>query len=483
MPTLEEFFSGKKKEAETPLMMRGVFPENSGTVTYNPEDYSKGIPVAGNLNKQGKVVAPIKNVDVVAPVREVVAPASKEVTAVAAEVPQIPQSRVDELKAIFSPKPVSELIDVNKVQMQAEQMAPKASWSDVLMGLIPVAADALAGGYGDALDVSGKYYGDKVANLEKRKQSLEDKLMEIEKSRALASLKEKSPSRRFQPKSVLDKKTGRSIYANYDTATGNFYLPDGTPLNASDIEVGFAVTPGEYDRRTKVSTEAQKERGDYFGRGVRLDPATGLLARVQNGKMIPIQVSDANLNPKQQRDLGQVVGKFTATDLYKKSAQVLGVASQVEDLLKQANDFSNASAASSARTQMSRMAGEVGALSDSDIERAGGSPSIKARAERFTHLQKSRVPLSPTDIREMREVARIYGAAARRKLNDAVALMEVDFVQNYGGVPGAVQTKMAALIPTTSAKPSVNSRKEESSKTPPPGMTFEQFKEWKKKNG
>lgn len=189
MPTLEEFFSGKKKEDETPLMMRGVFGEGTGEIKYNPEDYSKGIPVAGNLNKEGKVVTPTNSIKVDVPVKEVAKPMSDTTAAVAAEAPKMEQSRAEELKAMFSPQPVSDLIDVNKVQMQAEQMTPQASWSDVLMGLIPVVADAMAGGHGDALDVSAKYYGDKAANIEKRKQSLEDKLMELEKSRALASLK------------------------------------------------------------------------------------------------------------------------------------------------------------------------------------------------------------------------------------------------------------------------------------------------------
>jgi hypothetical protein len=427
--------------------------------------------------------------------KEVAAPVKPEVAKVAEAAPKVEPQKLQELKQIFkapevtlkepqameqqpqaaaptAPVAASSLIDVNKVRSQAEAMAPQASWSDVLMGLIPVAMDAFSGGYGDALDVSGKYYMDKASGIEKRKQTLEDKLMEIEKSRAIAGAKSDKLSRRFQAQNIVDPETNQIIKANFDTATGNYFDTNGKQIPQEKIRAGYAVIPEEFNRRANVTTEEIKERGDYFGRGVRLDPNTGLLAKVQNGKMIPLQVSDSQLNPKHQKDLKGITDKFLTTDLYKKTAQVLTASDNVAELISAANDRSNAVAANSARTQIARMSGEVGALSDSDIERSGGSPSIKESAKRFATLQKSGNPLSARDIQEINEVARIYAANARRKLNDAVALMEMDFVQNYGGIPGAVQTKMGAYIP-------VEKKQKAKAAAPKKILTFE---EWKAQN-
>lgn len=159
-------------------------------------------------------------------VKEVVNPVKPDVAEVAAKSDKISSDRVAEIRAMLSPvmqetqatsqsvpsenppgvydtditqtqeTPVSrsDLIDVAKVRRQADELAPQASWGDVAMGAIPLLVSQLMGGGGAGYEVAGNYLMGKANNLEKRKQSLEDKLMEIEKSRAIASSKQQAKS-------------------------------------------------------------------------------------------------------------------------------------------------------------------------------------------------------------------------------------------------------------------------------------------------
>lgn len=462
-PTLEKF-----------IAERAMIPHDARPAPAS-DDPNKIPNMFGNLMPDGDSVSSAYS----AP-KSVVDPVDTETKAVALESEPINEGRLAEIKAMFDMQaPVSQTaqapqmperqssMDIASIKKIIDKDGYKLGFEDMLPALAPLAADLFTGGTGAGLPVAAGYL-DKIQKEEASKNAtLEKYLMDIERSRA--KNRSGSLSRRYQPRNITDPVTGRSIYANYDTATGQFFLPDGTPISDSNIEVGFAVTPDEYDRRLSRSTEAQKERGDYFGRGVRLDPDSGLLVRVENGQVKPIQTSISKLNPKQQKDLRQITNDFKTTDLYKKTVQTLSVADNITDLIAASNNSNNAVAANSARTQLARMSGEVGAMSDSDIERSGGSPSIKESAKRYTNLQKTGAPISKRDAAEIAEVARIYETNARRKLNEAVALLEQDFILNYGGIPGAVQTKMAAIIPAK--KPQAVKKKV---------LTFE---EWKKQNG
>jgi len=402
-------------------------------------------------------------------VKEVVAPITPELRAVASESPKVSPERLAEIRAKLQMSPetmempvqqdvqntapvaTSNLIDVRKVQRQAEELAPRASNTDLAMGLIPAAIDVLSGGYGEGMDISGKYLLGKAGELDKRKYSLEDKLMDIEKARAIAGAKGSKGSKNFQTVNIVDETDGSVVKANFDKDTGKYYSPDGKPLNSDKIRAGYAVIPEEFDRRGEVSLKNAKTKADYTP---RLDPETGLYSRASESGMTPIGQQKAKLNPKQEKDLTQLTDKFISSDTFKKPAAALSVASNIDSLLDAANS-GNASAANSARVQMARMSGDVGALSDTDIERTGGSPSIKAKIKRFTNLQNTGVPLTAADIEELKEIARIYEANARSKLGGAVESLDKTYVSEYGGVGGSVKSKLDAYIPKGSmSKPS-----------------------------
>ncbi len=416
--------------------------------------------------------------------KEVAKPIKDEVAAVASETPKLEQSKADQIKAMFQSTPelipeddtVSTTaaapgvtpqaaptqeatyqyptmpsyqgIDVDKIKQQAEVLAPDATGTDFALGLIPLAMDLLAGGKGAALPVGANYYTGKAAELQKRKQTLEDKLLELEKSRAVAGAKAASGGKNFQSVNIVDNTTGDVIKANFDRNTGRYYSPSGAPLNENKIRVGFSVIPEEFTRRATLNLENAKTKTDYTP---RLNPETGLISRIENNALTPVGHAPLNLNPKQEKDLTQLTDKFISTDMYKRPMAALSAAANIDSLLSAANS-GNATAANSARVQLARMAGDVGALSDSDIERSGGSPSVRRVIKRFHNLQSSDVPLSPMDIQEIREVARIYEYNARDKLNKSVEALDKTFVNEHGGIPGSVRSKMDVYIPDREGK-------------------------------
>jgi hypothetical protein len=379
---------------------------------------------------------------------------------------KVPEQKVEEIKQEYTTNPEikQRSIDMESIRNDASKLVKPVSNTDLMLGLIPLATSALAGGQlGEGVDVAGSYYGDLAKNNTKRQESLEDKLLALELARSKKNADNSKGSKRYQSISSVDPETKQALLGSYDTFTGNYLDNKGQPLSADKVRRAFAVLPEESDRRLGVKTDVKKSLDEYFVKGARISPETGLVMAPKAGKFEPVQEATGILNPKQEKDLTSLTSKFITTDLYKKTAQTLASAGNVKKLIAEANNDDNAAAANSARVQIARMAGEVGALSDSDIERAGGSSSIKERAKRFAKLQKTGVPISDRDIYELQNIALVYEKAARMKLQSAVGSLEEDFVKNYNGVPGAVARKMQAYIPNTnsnqsSTKPNVVER-------------------------
>lgn len=364
---------------------------------------------------------------------------------------KVSEPDVEQIKQIYSTNPevAQPSVDMTQIKEKASKLTPSVSNTDLLLGLIPLATSALAGGQlGEGVDVSGKYYGDIASDQKKRQQTLEDKLLELELSRAKKASETAKGAKRFQSVATVDPDTKQPLLGSYDTFTGQYLDTTGKPISAEKLRKAFAVIPEESDRRLGVSADVKRSLDEYLLKGTRVSPETGLLVAPKGGKLQPIQEPLGILNPKQEKDLPDITSKFTSSDLYKKTSQTLASATNVRQLLEQANS-GNAAAANSARVQIARMAGEVGALSDSDIERSGGSTSIKERAKRFAQLQSDGVPLSSRDIQELSEIAELYKRIASQKLGSAISALEEDFVINYGGPRGAVARKLKAYIPSS----------------------------------
>ena len=143
---------------------------------------------------------------------------------------QVDPQTVDDIKTAYKPqppqqditvseqtyKPTYDIVDPVKVREQAQKMNPGVSNTDLLLGLIPLATSFLSGnGAGEGVDVSGKYYLDLAKEDKKRTQTLEDKLMEINKARAIASAKSKGGSDKLPTASNLVEVVGDDGVTRY----------------------------------------------------------------------------------------------------------------------------------------------------------------------------------------------------------------------------------------------------------------------------
>jgi uncharacterized membrane protein len=125
--------------------------------------------------------------------------------------PKAPVSpTLPKLKEMFSTQPVAEqpqqptytppvatsdLVDMEKIRGQVDGMMPERGMSDWLSVLAPLATEAIFGGGkagGVSYGIAGKAATDIVGKDEARRSKLEDKLMDIERARAIAGAKSKS---------------------------------------------------------------------------------------------------------------------------------------------------------------------------------------------------------------------------------------------------------------------------------------------------
>lgn len=164
-----------------------------GKVTFKPEDKSVGIPIQGaTVDAQGNTVAPIKGINVIGN-----------------KVP-IAQSKVDELKAIFKPKPEVPEVPQAPQAPQAPQVStkknpekkPSFDWMSLLPALAPLAVEALMGTQsqgtaGEGAAISAKYILDEENKKSTRKKEFENKLIEMQQARDVASIKAESKGQKY----------------------------------------------------------------------------------------------------------------------------------------------------------------------------------------------------------------------------------------------------------------------------------------------
>lgn len=332
---------------------------------------------------------------------------------------------------------------------KAEKMLPERTWKDYLPYLTPLLVEGLMGTNADAAGIAGTALMGAESDRIKRKQSLEDKLLEMDK----AKLSRKMASVKFQPKSLRDKTTGESLIGSYDPTTDTMYV-GGKPVDTSKYELAPGLSRQEFEARSGITQQRQQELGDYFGRGVRLDPDTGLLSRVINGKLVPLQVQKGQLNPKQTRDLEKIIGSFRTTDVYKKNADTLRFTGTLRGLIEEGNPVS----LEMAKSELAKAAEGGGRLTDEDVARLGGSRALKDQAKRFAYLQRTGEGATPKDTYFMMRVADILEERARKNLSQSVVGLEQDFMQR-GGIPGAVQTAFNPYAPQLYQNPSANAPK------------------------
>ena len=364
-----------------------------------------------------------------------------------ADVPVSP--RVQELKNMFAPQQVvtetpiarSDLIDANKVRSQADSMMPETGVADWLPALAPLAVEALFGGGkagGVSYGISSKNLLDGVSERNKRRNSLEDKLMEIEKSRAIASAKSGAGTKgMFQSKNVFDKETGKTYFINYNTGTAAWTYPDGTPVPSQKLRTGFAVVPEEFNRREDYKSDVKRSDADYLGSNTKINPQTGELEVIRDGKSTPIVTGQTpqEFNKKQQGDVKEMVSDFTKSPAYAESVNSLSIAPTVTSLLDaaQRSNNPNSVAGNSVMLTMIRQAQKTGPVSDKDAQSMGGTQQLGESIDRLSQkLVGQGGPLTIRDIQELREISEIYRKRSQTLLSEHYGQSKKSYGKRFG---------------------------------------------------
>ncbi len=323
--TLDSFF--KQRQSNGPLMTdESLLPQ--GTVTFNPDDASKGIPVSGQKNAKGQVVAKIPGMGIEG-VKPVAKPMDDKVAEVAKVTPKIiPEEAQKIMQQMMMPQEQQEVgpqaqrsIDLKGIRETVDKEGPNASLADFLVGLIPVVGDAMAGGQGFALDSSSKYYLDKDKSITDRKNKLEDKLLEIERSRmsakAKADAKTKAAEKLPTTSNVLPIQTEDGVkYEWVDKAVGQLRPETKTTgLTLDDrlkLESEKARLKG-IQNKTKREQEDLKRIQDmekYYGTERSKDPFTRDTRKVAGAYNNLVKIDPNSKDP--MRDIG-VVFEFMKT--------------------------------------------------------------------------------------------------------------------------------------------------------------------------
>lgn len=354
---------------------------------------------------------------------------------VASPVAQAPAEQPAQRMQIPDLSPVAEENKKEKsLSDRAEEMMPERDWTDMLPYLAPLLVGSLAGGsFGEAPGIAGKQLLEDEASRLKRKQTLEDKLLEMDKAK-LTKDKDKLLNKRFQRTPVWDPELKRSVYANYDTVTGEMFYLDGTPIKDKGIEVGFAVTPEEASRRAAMAYEYKKRGIDYTP---RLNPEKGTYERA-GGQ--PIFQQEFEFSPVQRKALEDQKKSITSSKSFQEARTTLSGAEKVRGLLAQGSP----AAVNSARLTILKMAGNVGATSDKDLELIKGDPSIVASAQRYYgRLAKGETMLAE-DIVALKDIADLYYKKAKKDVSKSLEESDKIFSKKYK-VPGG--TLMSEVLP------------------------------------
>jgi hypothetical protein len=404
-------------------------------------------------------------------------------------IKDIPVSpKVQELQQIFSTQaPIapeqaapqmaatSDLVDMDRIREQAASMMPEQGMGDWLTTLAPLATEAVFGGGkagGVSYGIAGKAATDKVAADLKRQQTLEDKLMEIQKARVIAGAKS-GKSATFSPIKIEDPDTGHSIIAAQSRIDGSVILPDGRRLGGDYIRSAGVSGSTEYDRKRDVVSAHKRADADYLGSNTKINPQTGELEVIRSGRSIPIQTGEApkEFNKKQQQDAQDMISDFTKSPAYQDSVNSLAIAPTVTSLLDAAQRSSNPNsiAGSSVVLTMIRQAQKVGVASDRDAAALGGTQQWAESIDRIQNKVLGQGgPLTLRDIQELREISDIYKKRSQNLLKSHYDESKGAYSKLYGFSNDQIEGQLGAKV-----KPYM-SQSEKSLKSPslPEGISF-----------
>ena len=124
------------------------------------------------------------------PIKKELSPLKNKVEAISSVTPKITSQEVKTIKEEVAPEQLT-TADMSSEPVKEEPIVPSKEVSrepasqgpdsEFWLGLLPIAADVLTGGTGAGLNIASKYYLSEAEKQQKRKQTLEDKLLELQK--------------------------------------------------------------------------------------------------------------------------------------------------------------------------------------------------------------------------------------------------------------------------------------------------------------
>jgi hypothetical protein len=279
--TLDQFLLNQSKakaaKKDVPLMMdESYFPDQGQVISENlPKGV--GIPIKGaTLNAQGKVVAPIQGIGV--------SGANKP----------IEQSKVDELKAIFKtpeePAPMPQAPAPAPIPEKKKEEPKKGfDWASLLPALAPLAVEGLlgtqaAGTAGEGAAIASKYILDEEAKKEARKKEFENKIIEMQQARDLASIKASGKQKPLTAANTLPylDEEGKVRYALIEEALGK-EKPAERPKGLTFQEQLQLRNVGASERNTREEKRAIERAGSRFQQSLNANKEyQGLQSQIAN---------------------------------------------------------------------------------------------------------------------------------------------------------------------------------------------------------
>ncbi len=156
------------------------------------------------------------------------------------------------------------------------------------------------------------------------------------------------------------------------------------------------------------------------------------------------------VDPKENRGALERAARSYRVDARKYQAAIDG-AKEAETLATMAK--TNPRAAGAVVGKLARAAGEVGVLSDADIQRLGGAQSLQQRLERFVGLSTSDQKITDEDIRFAQELARTMGVSAEANLEGLANSAVGSHTSIFGGDEDATYNQITGRKRKANAAP------------------------------
>lgn len=308
--------------------------------------------------------------------------------------------------------------------------------ADLLVGATPALMGVLFGDSELGFGLGAGYLNRRA----QERQSLDDKLKQLQMNRKTAS---DYQGRRFQTKNIKDPKTGKALVARFDQVAGTLTLPDGTVLDEREIEASGVLSPYEFNRRKGLQVEID----EMFNKGWKVDPLDGQLRSPEQIRQANQAFQGSNKpTVKEEKDFEKISKDFRTNKTFQDSERALGQFSTANALIQEAKINKNPTTIRAIKNAIARMSGEVGVMTEQDVEGYQGSQALKEIARRWVKEQKQGIKALPEDLEAMQAIVDIYADKAKRKLGSVLNSSAKQYSQIYGKTEGEMLKILGPMV-------------------------------------